>query len=72
MRLGANPAREGPEGTGLRYIKARLEESFPGRWTLSGGPVPEGWRTEIEWRCAEGEALTPPRSPGGLEGTPRA
>ena len=36
------------EGTGLRYIKARLEESFPGRWSLQGGAVPEGWRTVIE------------------------
>jgi hypothetical protein len=39
------PAR--PEGTGLRYVKARLEESFPGRWTLRGEAVPEGWRTVI-------------------------
>jgi LytS/YehU family sensor histidine kinase len=36
------------EGTGLRYVKARLEESFPGRWTLHGGAIPEGWRTVIE------------------------
>lgn len=36
------------EGTGLRYIKARLEESFTGRWSVSGGAVPEGWETVIE------------------------
>lgn len=35
-------------GTGLRYIHARLEESFPGRWTLRGEPVPDGWRTVID------------------------
>ncbi len=36
------------EGTGLRYVKARLEESFPGRWTMTAGPVEGGWRTVIE------------------------
>jgi hypothetical protein len=36
------------EGTGLRYVKARLEESFPGRWSLRGEAIPEGWRTVIE------------------------
>lgn len=35
-------------GTGLRYVKARLEESFPGRWTLRGEPVPDGWLSTIE------------------------
>lgn len=42
----------GREGTGLRYIKARLEESFTGRWSFVGGPVPEGWETVIEIRQA--------------------
>jgi LytS/YehU family sensor histidine kinase len=45
----ADPARESAkEGTGLRYVKARLEESFTGRWQMTAGPVPDGWRTEIE------------------------
>jgi len=35
-------------GTGLRYVKARLEESFPGRWHLEHGAVPGGWQTTIE------------------------
>ena len=35
------------EGTGLRYVRARLEESFAGRWSLASGPIPGGWRTEI-------------------------
>ena len=50
--LGDNPPARGPvrDGTGLRYVKARLEESFAGRWTLSAGPVAEGWRTVIEIR----------------------
>lgn len=39
-------------GTGLRYVKARLEESFPGRWSFAHGPHPAGgWATVIElWR----------------------
>ena len=28
-------------------MKARLEESFTGRWKMDGGPVAEGWKTEI-------------------------
>jgi hypothetical protein len=35
-------------GTGLRYVRARLEESFPGSWTLTGEPGGGGWRTVIE------------------------
>jgi len=35
-------------GTGLRYVKARLEESFPGRWSFRAEPVAGGWRTTIE------------------------
>jgi hypothetical protein len=48
------------EGTGLRYLKARLEESFPGRWSLHGEPIPEGWRTVIE---IIGEPRLNPRPP---------
>lgn len=40
----------GREGTGLRYVKARLEESFPAAWALAGAAVPEGWETVIEVR----------------------
>lgn len=35
-------------GTGLRYVKARLEESFPGRWSLRSGETAGGWETVIE------------------------
>jgi len=34
-------------GTGLRYVKARLEESFPGRWSLRHEAVADGWQTVI-------------------------
>ncbi|MBA4136876.1 MAG: hypothetical protein C0518_06125 [Opitutus sp.] len=37
-------------GTGLRYVQARLEESFRGRWTFSHGAVPGGWETVVGWR----------------------
>ncbi len=36
------------EGTGLRYVKARLEESFPGRWRFDAGEAGGCWRTIIE------------------------
>ena len=38
----------GPEGTGVRYVKTRLEEAFPGAWKFSGGPVPGGWEARME------------------------
>ncbi len=36
-----------PYGTGLKYIRARLEESFPQRWRLTSSPGAAGWQTEI-------------------------
>jgi LytS/YehU family sensor histidine kinase len=39
-------------GTGLRYVKARLEESFPGRWMFAHRAVAEGWETVIAVRIA--------------------
>lgn len=48
-RARARPAAEPVgEGTGLRYLRARLVESFAGDWHLETGPVPGGWRTVIE------------------------
>lgn len=35
-------------GTGLKYIKSRLEESFPGKWKLSSKATNTGWETRIE------------------------
>jgi len=42
-----------PGGTGLRYVCARLEESFPGTWNLVQSAVPEGWETIIDLRLPE-------------------
>ena len=35
-------------GYGLRYIRARLEERWPGCWKLQSGPFRGGWGTLIE------------------------
>ena len=34
-------------GTGLRYVRARLEECFPQKWSLLDGATTEGWQTCI-------------------------
>jgi len=36
------------KGTGIKYIEARLEESFPGLWKLSSHQVNDGWKTIID------------------------
>ncbi len=38
------------EGTGLRYVRSRLEEAFPGRWSLASGPVENGWEVALDIR----------------------
>ena len=49
------PARA-PGGTGLRYVHARLEESFAGAWRLEQRAVAGGWETTIEIGRVGGEA----------------
>jgi hypothetical protein len=42
------PAPQRPkEGTGFRYIKSRLKESYGVAWDLQAGEVKEGWKTTI-------------------------
>ena len=44
----SEPAAEVFEyGTGLKYIEARLEESYPGKWELNSQPVKAGWLSTI-------------------------
>jgi hypothetical protein len=52
----ARPAGSG--GTGLRYVRARLEEYAPGAWELTHEAVPAGWETTIAVRAV------PRRAPG--------
>ncbi|CAM2005655.1 histidine kinase [Acanthopleuribacter pedis] len=35
-------------GTGLAYVRACLEEAYPGRWRFHAGPVPGGWEAVVE------------------------
>jgi LytS/YehU family sensor histidine kinase len=58
---GGNPPATVPplDGTGYRYVKARLEESYPGRWTFHAGPVEAGWQSVIEIRFPPGESGSP-------------
>jgi len=44
-----NSVNEQPieEGVGMRYVKARLEESFPGRWELNFGQKKDFWEIHI-------------------------
>ncbi len=36
------------EGTGLKYIKARLEESYKSNWELSSAPTDQGWKSVVK------------------------
>ncbi|NBD12228.1 MULTISPECIES: histidine kinase [Corallococcus] len=46
--VGTGPRQGGGEGTGARYLRARLEEAFPGAWRLEDGPTAAGWMTRVE------------------------
>lgn len=37
----------GQEGTGTRYLKARLTESYGHQWAYHSNPVPAGWENRI-------------------------
>lgn len=39
--------KNGKEGTGLKYVKARLQESFHSNWELVSEPAPHGWKNVI-------------------------
>lgn len=45
---GRLPARKKGSGLGLRYVRARLEESYPGRWTAVSRPAKAGYCVEIQ------------------------
>jgi LytS/YehU family sensor histidine kinase len=41
-------------GGGLRYVKARLNECWPGGWNFRHGPVAGGWETVVELALRQG------------------
>jgi len=41
-------SRKSGSGLGLKYIRTRLQEFYPNRWTLKMGPHARGWATIIE------------------------
>jgi len=43
-----NTISSAEEGTGLKYVRSRLEEMFPGKWTLEYGPVSGGWEVTLK------------------------
>lgn len=51
---GDFPGSESPDssGFGMRYIKGRLEESYPGRWDVLSRKSTSGWETIITIRNA--------------------
>jgi hypothetical protein len=42
------PGGEVRDGTGIRYVKTRLQEAFPDAWSLSYGPRENGWEVVIK------------------------
>ena len=42
-----NPTKEKIDGTGFKYIKARLTESYGNRWNISSEPTKNGWKNII-------------------------
>jgi LytS/YehU family sensor histidine kinase len=42
--------RKGSTGFGAKYIRGRLEESYPGRWNFISSKSDEGWESIIEIR----------------------
>ncbi|QQS34756.1 MAG: histidine kinase [Ignavibacteriales bacterium] len=43
---------KGSTGFGAKYIKGRLEESYPDRWIFKSNKTDEGWESEIEIRMS--------------------
>ena len=49
LAAGARPATsERKEGTGLKYIKARLTENYQTKWNFTSEPIDEGWKSIIK------------------------
>jgi hypothetical protein len=53
-----NETHRAAGGTGLRYVRARLEESFHDNWKLSQRAVADGWETVIDLPCPRQNAAS--------------
>ncbi len=42
-------AKINKEGTGIQYVKTRLEEAFSSKWKITSQPVEGGWKVVIEY-----------------------
>ncbi|MTI41648.1 histidine kinase [Fulvivirga lutimaris] len=42
-----NSKKEPIEGTGIKYVKARLEESYQSKWSFTSEATDSGWKNEI-------------------------
>lgn len=49
LATGMVKQKDAKDGMGLQYIKIRLEESYPGKWTLNSQPHELGWITHIKF-----------------------
>ena len=49
--VSSKSGKEIEEGMGIRYIKARLEESFPGQWEISYDNHNGFWEVNISIKC---------------------
>jgi sensor histidine kinase YesM len=45
---GVRPSSSKEEGTGLKYIKARLTESYSLNWDITSEPTQHGWKTILK------------------------
>ena len=45
---GTRQAKNKEEGTGLKYIKARLTESYNSKWDFTSEPTNHGWKNTIK------------------------
>lgn len=50
---GSNASKKEDEGVGYRYIRTRLEETWPHCWSLDYGPTEFGWMVSITIRGKE-------------------
>ncbi|MEL7147881.1 MAG: regulator, partial [Bacteroidota bacterium] len=45
---GKNRTEGQKQGTGMKYVYSRLDESFGDDWSIDSGPVVDGWETVIK------------------------